>query len=409
MKKPATNKIAYFDCSSGISGDMCLGALTDLGVPLARLKRELKKIPIDGYTLKASEVIRSGQRATKVDVKISGKGKQARKWKHIQSLIKKSTLGPEIKKQGLEIFKRIFEAEAAVHGETFESVHLHELASTDAVVDVMGSLILIDALGIKKIISSPLNLGSGSARSSHGTLPVPAPAAVELLAGVPVYSSGPPFELTTPTGAALMSTLAFSFGKLPPMELLQTGTGAGNKDFTDRPNVLRVFLGIETVFTGVETKHSEDVYVVETNVDDMDPRIWGYVTKKLLKQGGLDVYLTQVIMKKGRPGVKLTVLCAHKDMQALTETIFKETTTIGVRYYPVQRRVLERHIRKVQTEYGPIRVKDSVLDGGEIKSTPEYKDCKSAAKKHQVPIAKIITSAAQKAQSARKPALKKEK
>jgi uncharacterized protein (TIGR00299 family) protein len=263
--------------------------------------------------------------ATKVHVKVRGKG--SRRWKDVREIIEGSALSHEVKRRGLSVFKSLFQAEARVHGKRYDRVHLHELGALDAMVDIMGTLILVERLGIGEVCASAVNMGGGSTRTSHGTIPVPSPAAAELLKDVPVYSSRDDFELTTPTGAALIRALATDFGPLPAMRIEEVGVGAGNKDFPDMPNILRVFVGTGGPGGG------EEVMVMETNLDDMDPRVVGYVAERLLEAGALDVWLTQVVMKKGRPGVKLSVLARREHRPGLQDIIFRETTTLGVRMW----------------------------------------------------------------------------
>ncbi|MDP3296394.1 MAG: nickel pincer cofactor biosynthesis protein LarC [Thermodesulfovibrionia bacterium] len=412
--------ICYFNCSSGISGDMILGALVDAGLPPQKLKKSLSRLPITGYKLNIKKVKRAGIQATKVNVEIHASRithHAVQKWKDIEKIIKNSTLSDEIKQKGLRIFKRLFEAEAKVHGERFEDIHLHELGAIDCIIDVFGTLIGIDILGIKKIYSSPLNLGSGTIKTGHGILPVPAPATAELLKNVPVYSSDINFELTTPTGAVLISTLADSFGPMPDMQISKIGTGAGSKDFKKQPNVLRVFIGEETENTppchSRESRNPEKnkldscfrrndenqggfseqkITIIETNIDDMNPQIYEYIMEKLFKAGALDVFLTQVIMKKGRPGIKLTALCSEDKRDELIEIILKETTSIGVRFYETQRKILQRTIESVDTKFGKIKVKISRLGADMVKITPEYEDCKKIAKKFNIPLIEVIKS-----------------
>ncbi len=338
--------IAYFDCFSGVSGDMLLGALVDAGVPVSRLKKELSCLPVKGYKLSARTVKRAGLAATRVDVKVSdsrrsdstvestklrlaprftafdpssGRGfHDSRSWKDIEKIIKRSTLSKDIKQKGLAVFKRLFKAEAHVHGERYDKVHLHELGAVDCIVDIFGTLICLDILGIKHIYSSPVNLGAGSVKTEHGTLPVPAPATAELLKNIPVYSSEKKYELTTPTGAVLISELAEKFGAIPEMSVARIGMGAGNKNFKNAPNVLRVFIGHPVPFgTGQALKPSGTgqgadyrspvtdhcISVIETNIDDMNPQVYEYVMERLFKAGALDVFLTQIIMKKTRPNL----------------------------------------------------------------------------------------------------------
>lgn len=388
--------ILYFDCFSGMSGDMTLGALVDAGVPLRELERRLSLIPIKGYKLKAAKVKRAGISATKVDVvlkrsAISGQ-QSAKRWKDIEKIIKGSRLSAKIKDKGLFIFKRLFEAEAKVHGGRYDTVHLHELGAVDCIVDIFGTLIGLDILDIKKIYSSPLNLGSGMIKTEHGIMPVPAPASIELLKGTPVYSSDIKFELTTPTGAVLVSSLASGFGPLPEMIVAKTGCGAGNKNFKDRPNILRLFIGDE-----IKKKRADDeITVIETNIDDMNPEVYEYVMDKLFTAGALDVFLTQIIMKKGRPAVKLTVLSEEAKKDKMISIILKETTSIGLRFYNAGRKVLQREIRKVKTKYGMIRVKESRLGDEIVKVSPEYEDCKKIAKKHDIPLLEVMKMVSEK-------------
>ncbi len=427
--------IAYFNCSSGISGDMILGALVDAGLPPQKLKKSLSCLPVKGYKLTIRKVKRAGFLATKVNVEIQkgvkGGGQGARKWKDIEKIINKSTFSKDIKQTGLYIFKRLFEAEAKVHGERFEDIHLHELGAIDCIIDIFGALIGIDIIGIKKIYSSPLNLGSGTIKTEHGILPVPAPATAELLKNVPVYSSdiypirkcvpfnplkdkhltrqnflsnGVNFELTTPTGAVLISTLADSFGTMPDMQISKIGVGAGNKDFKKQPNVLRVFIGKTSDIrhqtlesrrqrADVRQQTSEQkITIIETNIDDMNPQVYEYVMEKLFKSGALDVFLAQVIMKKGRPGIKLTVLCSEDKRDELIKLILSETTSIGVRFHEVQRKTLQRTIESKNTKFGKIDIKVSRLGNDIVKITPEYEGCKKIAKKFNIPLIEVIKS-----------------
>ncbi len=378
---------------------MTLGALVDAGVPLSRLRHELACLPVKGYRLTSKDVKKAGMRATKVDVvikqsAISGQ-RSARKWKDIENIVRDSTLSKPLKQKGLSIFRRLFDAEAKVHGGRYDRIHLHELGAVDCIVDIFGSLIGLDILGIDTIYSSALNLGSGSIRSEHGLLPVPAPASAELLKGVPVYSSGVKFELTTPTGAALISSLAVGFGPMPDMQISKTGVGAGDKDFKEQPNILRIFIGEKTENKSQESgvrsqKPEESITVIETNIDDMSPQVYEYVMEKMFKAGALDVFLTQIIMKKGRPGIKLSVLCNENKKDALSEIILKETTSIGLRFYTADRKTLQREITSVDTKYGRVRVKKSRL-GKEIqKASPEYEDCRKIAKKFNIPLLEVL-------------------
>jgi uncharacterized protein (TIGR00299 family) protein len=378
-------KIAYFDCSSGISGDMCLGALVDAGVPLKEIERGLRVLPVKGFKLEARKVKRASIAATKVNVSIQksearSQKSEAKKWKDIKGIINESPLPPQIKQKGLKIFRLLFEAEGKVHGEGYHRAHLHELGAVDCIVDIFGTLIALELLGIDRVFSSAVNLGSGSVMTAHGRLPVPAPATAELMKGIPVYSSDVPFELTTPTGAAILSGVTDKFVPLPPVKIEKTGYGAGQKDLLRTPNVLRIFLGED-----ISPKGSKDlsrVTVVETNIDDMNPQVYEYVMERLFDSGALDVTLTQVIMKKGRPGIVLTVLCDEERRTDITDILFRETTTIGVRFYEAQRTALKREIRKINTKFGKVRVKRSAMPDGTLKLSPEYEDCGRTARKY---------------------------
>lgn len=395
--------IAYFDCNSGISGDMLLGAIVDAGLSIDDLRKELLKIPVKGYELKARKVRRGGLRATKVDVEIKesrGGRQEFRKWKDVRAILDRSSLAPEIKKKGKDVFKKLFEAEASVHGSRYDRIHLHELGALDCIIDILGTIIGLDLLGIKTVYASPINLGGGTVKTEHGLLPVPVPATVELLQDMTVYSSGPSRELTTPTGAVLISSFSSRSVGLPEMVLSKTGTGAGYRDFKEQPNVLRLLIG-EAVKGGMRpSKHSgqpgggqsedESVTVIETNIDDMNPQIYDYLTDRLFKAGALDVFLTQVIMKKGRPGIKLTVLSADDKRDALSEIIFEETTTIGIRLYRAERKVLAREIQSRNTKYGKVNIKVAALDKSRKKFSVEYEDCKKLAKKFRIPLHEVM-------------------
>jgi uncharacterized protein (TIGR00299 family) protein len=384
-------KIAYFDCFSGISGDMCLGALVDAGVPLEELKKELRKLPVTGFRLRAKKVARSGISATKVDVVLESGGrgrKEARRWDDIRGIIGEASFSSGIKGKGERIFRTLFEAEAKVHGEPFRKVHLHELGAVDCLADVFGTLAGLELLGVEKVYASPLNVGGGSVSTEHGLLPVPAPATAEILKGIPVYSSGDLHELTTPTGAAILKCLSCGFDGLPPLVPQIIGTGAGKRDITGRPNALRLLIG-----TAHREEDRKTVTVIETNIDDMNPQVYGHLTEGLFAKGALDVFMTQVIMKKMRPGVRLTVLCGKDKREDLMALILRETTSIGIRWYEASRMTMERVVRKVRTKYGEVRVKVSGLEGIEMKTAPEYEDCRKLAKKKGVPLLDVIEEA----------------
>jgi len=395
-------RIAYFDCFSGISGDMCLGALVDAGVSIEDIKKNLKKLNISGYSLTEKKVKRAGISATKVDVVLKTKagklfpattrqdGKsEVRKWKEIKEIIKKSTLSEHIKKKGYEIFRNLFEAEAKVHGKSVHKTHLHELGCTDCIIDIFGTLIGLELLGIEKVYVSPVNLGQGFVSTEHGIMPVPAPATAELLKNCLVYSSNISFELTTPTGAAILKSLSAGFGEMPVFIPDTIGAGAGYKNFENSPNTLRVFIGDSVI--GKQPEKS--VTVIETNIDDMNPQLYEYIFEKLFKEGALDAYLSQIIMKKTRPGIKLSVLCNPDKKDKLIDIIFKETSTIGIRYYETQRKTMDREFKYLRTKYGKVSVKVSQFGKSAKKYMPEYEDCKKIALKTNLPLIDIIEEA----------------
>lgn len=379
---------AYFDCFSGISGDMCLGALIDAGVKISDLKKELLKLGLNGYSLSAAKTMRSGISCTKADVLIKkNHPTHGTKWKEIKKTITSSALDDRIKNKGLSVFKLLFEAEGKVHGKAFDSVHLHELGGIDCLIDIFGTIIGLEMLGVRKIFCSDINMGSGSVRTEHGLLPVPAPATVELMRGYTVYSSATPFELTTPTGAALLKGLKAENSPLPCFKLKTVGCGAGNKDFQDKPNVLRLIIG-ETKNTAFD----ETITVIETNIDDMNPQIYGHISEKLFAAGALDVFMEHLIMKKGRPAIKLTTLAKIGQAEELADIIFNETTTIGIRFYSAERRTLDREIKSINTSYGKVRIKVSKLKGKVINVSPEYDDAKHIADQKGMPLKKLLES-----------------
>jgi uncharacterized protein (TIGR00299 family) protein len=388
-------KIAYFDCFSGISGDMCLGAIIGAGASIKELEKELKKIPIGGFKLLSKKVKRARFKATKVDViqKSKIKNQRAKRWREVEKIIQQSSLSRDVKQKGLKIFKRLFEAESKVHGEAFNHVHLHELGAIDCIVDIIGTVIGLNILGVQKVYSSPINLGGGLMETEDGTLPVPAPATAEILKKLPVYSNDVFCELTTPTGAAIIKELSSEFGIMPVMGVEKIGLGAGSKNLKDKPNVLRLFIGnsLESTCTPLWERGDDDkVTVIETNIDDMNPQVYEYVMEKLFRTGALDAYLTHILMKKGRPGIKLTVLCSEEKKEDLMEVILKETTTIGLRFYEAKRKVLQRKTKTIDTKFGKVRVKLSGLGNEILKVTPEYEDCKKIAKRLNMPLIEFM-------------------
>jgi uncharacterized protein (TIGR00299 family) protein len=386
-------KLAYFDCFSGISGDMTLGALVDAGCPVEYLRSELQLLNVPGWTLSAERIWKNGIAATYVKVATEDQQKH-RSLSTILETIGESTIAPQVRERAASIFEKLGRAEAYVHDAPLEKVHFHEVGAVDAIVDIVGACIGFDALGIGKFASSPLNVGGGTAKMAHGILPVPAPATARLLQGAPTYSNGVQRELVTPTGAAIIATLCDSFGPQPAMTVSAVGYGAGTLDLENQPNVVRIMIGeVAEKSSAAPFGFDEEIAVIEANLDDMNPQIYGHFQERALTAGALDVYTTPVQMKKNRPGTLLTVLCKPQDTQKLMDLIFAETTTIGVRSYNAQRRVLPRESVVVSTDYGEIRMKIASVNGHIRQATPEYEDCRKLAIEKNVPLQQVISAA----------------
>lgn len=374
----------YFDASAGISGDMILGALLDLGADAEHLKQQIGSLNLP-VTITVKETKRSSLRATKADVEVTRKEHIHRKWKDIESLLSKSTLSPVVKENSLSIFKKLFIAEAKVHGHALEQTHLHEAGADDAITDIVGACVLLESLRIKKIFCSPINLGSGRVKTSHGLLPVPPPAVAELLCGVPVYSAWVEKELTTPTGAAIIVTLADGFLPLPEIQYDKIGLGAGSRKIPDFPNILRVFYGPAAAFDA-----GHKMYQIEANIDDANPQILADFIGSALQLGAVDAYLSPIVMKKNRLATKLTVLAAADKLDDLVTAVFRETTSIGVRLFPVERRILERRSHVIEVRGEKVNIKVAGGPGQEINIQPEFSDCLRLAKNQQIPVKKAI-------------------
>jgi uncharacterized protein (TIGR00299 family) protein len=381
----------HFDCFSGISGDMILGALVDAGVPLTDLSRGLKSLRAGRYVLRAQPVRRAGMRATKVDVVTGGGFAQPFSLARIHRLIGSSRLPSWVKERGREVFDRLAKAEGTAHRVRPREVRFHEVGVVDSLVDVMGSLLGCHLLGVERVTASAVNLGSGMMDSSHGTLPVPGPAVAALVKGLPAYGAGPARELTTPTGLALLATLAREFGPLPLMCVRATGYGAGSAAPAGWPNVLRVFLG-DTVeeSLGAPAGAADAVVQLETNLDDLNPQAYEAVVERLFAAGAVDVTLTPVIMKRGRPGIVLAALTPRERAAAAAQVMLRETTTLGVRMQEMARWVLPRREAQVRTAGGVVRVKVSRVAPGTAKVTPEYRDCKRLADRSGRPVREIL-------------------
>jgi uncharacterized protein (TIGR00299 family) protein len=376
-------KYVYFDASSGASGDMILGALLDLGVDPALFKERMAglHLPVE---IVVRRVRRGGFGAVKVDVRVKGHEHIERTFADVERVVRRSRFSPSVKDRALAIFERLFEAEAKVHGRRFKEAHLHEAGADDALVDVVGTAFLLDELGIGDVYCSPLNVGSGWVKTSHGVLSVPPPAVAELLKNAPVYSAWVESELVTPTGAAVVSTLTKRFTKLPELVYERIGCGAGTKEFPEIPNILRAFYGEALSFD--EAKH---VYIIEATLDDASPQLLAHFLGRAFEEGAMDATLSPVVMKKNRLGTKLTLLAAVDKMDALIEAVFRETTSIGVRYYPVGRRVLEREFRTVRVCGEKVGIKVAALGGRPVNVQPEYEDLLKAARKTKRPLKEI--------------------
>jgi uncharacterized protein (TIGR00299 family) protein len=440
-------RIAYLECFSGMSGDMFMGALIDTGVPPRLLEETVAALGL-GARLEISRVVRSGISATKVDVWVDGEkdvpreeywAKQSaaralspaqaqsepshhhhddehehhhnhepvraevsalhehshgRGLAEIRGIIARTAISENAKKTAVAIFEALGNAEAKIHATSIEKVHFHEVGAVDAVVDIVCASVGAEALGVDEIVCSPLNVGGGTVKCAHGMFPVPAPAAVELLKGAPIYSSGLQAELVTPTGAAIVKTLATRFAAFPEMKIERSGYGAGTRDFSGHPNVVRLTIG-ETASTLAAKTVSETLTVLEANLDDLNPQVFGYVMDRLLEEGALDAFGMPVQMKKNRPGTLLTVLCKPEDASKLTRLIFTETTTLGVRRREEVRQTLARRWQNVSTQWGEVRIKIASMNGTITNYAPEYEDCRRIAAEHHVPLKTVIQEAMQ--------------
>ena len=424
-------RIAYLDCFSGISGDMFLGALVDAGVSTKLLEETVVKLGL-GARLDISRVMRGGIAATKVDVYVNGEKDLPREvfWKEsaggarrsprhahkhghkqtvhahrrglneICKIIKEAAITENAKKTATQIFEALAAAEAEIHDVPIKQVHFHEVGAVDSMVDIVGAAVGAEALGVEEWVCSPLNVGGGTVQCAHGTLPVPAPATVKLLKDAPVYSSGPQVELVTPTGAAIVKTLAARFGAFPAMKIDKAGYGAGTREFAELPNVLRLTVGeaVAAAETGVALGRmsAERIAVLEANLDDLSPQVLAYAMEKLLAEGALDVFSVPVQMKKSRAGALLTVLAKPEDTDRLAKLIFAETTTLGVRCREEHRQTLSRRWETVETSWGPVRMKIASMNGTVSNYAPEYEDCRKLAEAHQVPLKKVMEEALRK-------------
>jgi pyridinium-3,5-bisthiocarboxylic acid mononucleotide nickel chelatase len=417
-------RIAYIDCFSGISGDMFLGALLDAGVPAQAFQKAVAALDI-GARLEISRVDRSGIAATKVDVLVHGEKElprevyweqQGHKHEHghnhaedgphphdqhhgrglteIKKIIAGTDISTAVKATAIAIFEALGAGEAKIHNVNIETIHFHEVGAVDSMVDIVCAAVGAEALGVEEWVCSPLNVGGGTVKCAHGTFPVPAPATVELLRGAPVYSSGLNVELVTPTGAAIVKTLVQRFASFPEMRIEKTGYGAGTRDFQGHANVLRLTVG-EAQLAKPSQVTQEMISVLEANLDDLNPQVFGYVLDHLLEQGALEVFGVPVQMKKNRPGMLLTVLCRPEDSARLSQVIFAETTTLGVRHREEHREVLARKWLTVETRWGSVRMKVAGMNGTITNYAPEYEDCRRIAMEHRVPLKTVMQAAIQ--------------
>jgi hypothetical protein len=378
--------IAYLDCFSGISGDMLLGAMVDAGLSLDDLRGDLARLPLTGYEVRAERVTKQGLAGTKVTVEVEH-AHAHRGLADILDLLAAADLPAEVQAGATRIFTRLAEAEAKVHGTSVEQVYFHEVGAVDAIVDVVGACCGLRRLEIEEVYASALPLGGGWVDTAHGRLPVPAPATVELLKGAPTYGGPVEKELVTPTGAAILTTLCLGFGPMPPMTVKATGCGAGSLDLP-HPNLLRLMIG-----EPVEPLREQRLTVLETNIDDMNPEFYDHLMERLFAAGALEVYLTPIVMKKSRPGTLVSVLTEPAWVEALSEILFRETSTLGLRVMEVARRCLEREWREVETEYGRVRVKLGLLRGEIVTAAPEYEDCKRLALARGAPVKAVYEAA----------------
>ena len=395
------SRLVYFDCASGASGDMLLGALVDLGLPIDALATELQKLPLPGYRLAAHKVHRAGLHATKVDVVLAsdhthdhGHGHEhshshghSRGLLDILRLLDGSALDGVVRDRAAACFRRLAEAEGEVHGVPPETVHFHEVGAVDSIVDVVGGVVGLAWLRADRFVASPLNVGTGTVAMAHGTYPVPPPATARLVRGVPVYGAGEG-ELLTPTGALLVTSHATAYGALPPLSIEAVGHGAGSRDTHDRPNVLRLIVGEEDA-----SGASERVLVLEAEIDDMLPQLYGPLLARLFDAGALDAYLTPVQMKKNRPGTLVTAIAPPGRRAAVEQVFFAETTTLGVRSQEWDRTTLEREVIAVETVYGTVGVKVGRRGGQVMNAQPEFEDCQRVASAAGVPVKEVWAAA----------------
>lgn len=393
-------RILYFDCIAGISGDMALGALIDAGADLEPIRKGLAGLPLEPFELDVEEVDASGLRATKVHVRTSSLG-LIRTYASIRSLLDQAEMPLNAKGMAQRIFRRLAEAEAMIHRRELEQVTFHEVGAVDSIVDIVGTALALASLGVERVFSSAVPTGFGMVKTEHGSLPIPAPAVVELLRGAPMYSRGVSVELVTPTGAAILASIVEGFGELPPMRIEHVGYGAGTARL-DFPNVLRVLIGEEdrdAVPPGTDTPVGGEL-VFETNVDDLNPELYAYVLERLFDAGAQDAWLTPIVMKKGRPAVTISVLASPQRQEAIRQVLFRETGTLGIRTSAVDKRTLEREWIEVTTHHGIVRVKIGLMAGQAVTVAPEFEDCAQIARDAGIPARDVYEEATRLAREA---------
>lgn len=376
--------LAYFDCFSGISGDMCLGAMIDLGVPVKWLAESLHQIPLHGFELSSEPTFRMGIKGTQITVQDFDYISE-RAYKDIIALIEKSDLSYQVKTHSLKIFETLAKAEAHIHGCPVENVHFHEVGGIDAIADIVGTALCIEYLGITRIAASEIPMSKGFVSCAHGRLPLPAPATLEILKGVPVYDAKIAKELVTPTGAAIIKALSESFGIMPNMSIEKIGYGAGTRKLEDRPNLLRIIIGRSQP----SCMQSDEIMIIETCIDDMNPEIFGFLMERLFEDGASDVYWIPIFMKKNRPGTMIQVLCSQDKKDKLINRILSETSSLGVRFYEAKRLILERKLVDVQTKFGNIQMKQAIMPDGTPRLIPEYEVCRKIALEKKMPLRQV--------------------
>ena len=379
-------KILFFDCQSGISGDMILGSLVDLGLDIKKITSALKSLDLPEYKIKSHKTSRSSITGTKIDVIAKGSKKShqhSRTFPQIKRIINESDLPGKVKTDSIEIFKNLGKAEAKVHGTTLNKIHFHEVGAVDSIIDIVAGTLALHMLDADKIISSSINTGEGTVACEHGVFPVPAPATLELLKGIPCYSSGIKKEMATPTGVSMVGYFASEFGSMPDMIIEQIGYGAGGHIIKEFPNMLRVIVGTK------DENINSRIVVIETNIDDMNPEFYDHVMDSLFSAGAVDVYFTPIIMKKGRPAIKVSALVPAELYKKISNIFFQETSTFGIRSYEVDRKILDRSLKSLLSPWGKVNVKVGKLGGETLQISPEYEDCKRIADENGIPIKSV--------------------